>query len=365
MSKRDASTIIYRNDYRTRYINYVVKHNAKDQPFLNIVGGSGGANEASEVTKLTIGSTMVPNDEMDFLLNRNQGGAISRTSTLFIGPPIPHITVVAPTGIFMSDGSRFLYTIPLSESPVTYPAPIASLAVGPTGKVYVATATDIYENTPSGIVNMNITGLTNIITMVVGDKFYIVQDSEIFYAVENSPAESMAGSSSGFADGLGVFSQFKSPMGLALSSDLLWVSDTGNSLIRTITLSSPHIVETLAGNSIQYLDTHETANVGNRDGTGIHGESLLNYPQGITFANSTLFIADTGNNNIRALTNGALRTISGKFGSPPIYEQSPNGYLDTESINSLWDAPVSIFASGQFLYVSEPLNNAVRVVTIV
>jgi len=365
MSTRDASTIIYRNDYRTRYINYVVKQNAKDQPFLNILGGSGAANEASEVTKLTIGSTLVPNDEMDFLLNRNQEGPTTTSSTLFTGTQMPLQTVVTPSGVFMTDGSTTLYTIPPSLTPVIFPDPIVSLVVSPSGNLYVATETGIYQNTPSGVVNLNISGASNISAMVAGDKLYFAKGSQIYSAVGNSPATVVAGSSSGFADGIGASAQFNSPMGLALGSDLLWISDTGNSLIRTMTLSPPYIVSTVAGNCVQYIDASITDNVGNKDGSGIHGETLLYNPQGIAFANSTLYIADTGNNNIRALKDGTLRTISGRAGVPPIYEQSPAGYLDSPSGDSLWDAPVSISADASSLYVSEPLNNAVRVITLV
>lgn len=365
MSKRDASTIIYRNDYRTRYINYVIKQNAKDQPFLNILGGSGAANEASEVTNLTIGATLVPNDEIDFLLNRNQEGPTTTSSTLFTGTQMPLQTVVTPSGVFMSDGSSTLYTIPPSLTPVIFPAPIVSLVVSPSGNLYVATESGIYENTPNGIVSMAIGGLTNITNMVVADKFYVIQGSQIYSAIGNSPATLIAGSSSGFADGAGVFAKFNSPMGLALGNDLLWISDTGNSLIRTMSLSPPYTVTTVAGNSVQYPDANPTDNVGNRDGSGIYGETLLYNPQGIAFANSTLYIADTGNNNIRALKDGTLRTISGRPGVPPIYEQSPAGYLDSPSGDSLWDAPVSITADASSLYVSEPLNNAVRVIKLV
>ena len=53
MASRDASDVILRNDYRTRYLNYYVRQQAK-YVVLNILGGSGAANEASEVTYLTM-----------------------------------------------------------------------------------------------------------------------------------------------------------------------------------------------------------------------------------------------------------------------------------------------------------------------
>ena len=364
MSKRDASSVIYRNDYRTRYINYVTKHNAKAQPFLNIDGGSGAANEASEVIYLTIGSTKVSNAELASL--GPQLLDASRVTTMYTGPPIPIATVATPSGIFMTDGSSLLYPIAPTGPPIPFPAPIKSIAGDSSGNLYVATATAIYEYTSNGSIDMNISGLTNVSAMAVGDKFYIIQDSKIYSASSNSPAVLVAGSTAGVAvDGPGVSAQFNTPMGIALDSSVLWIADTGNSLIRTMSLTPPYTVATSAGNSTLFLNANVTDNVGNRDGTGIHGESLLYNPQGITVANGIVYIADTGNNNIRALKNGTLTTISGEVGSPPIYQQSTIGYLDTLTPAILWDAPVSIFSYKSALYIAEPMNNAVRVLTLV
>jgi len=366
MSKRDASSVIYRNDYRTRYINYVSKNNAKGQPFLNIVGGSDGANEASEVTYKIIGSTLVSNDEIASLLSLQGPIAVSITRTIYTGPPIPLNTIATAEGVFMTDGSSMLYPIAPRGSPIVFPAPITSLAVDPQGNLYVSTATDIYENTSSGIVNMNITGLTNVSAMAVGANFYIIQDSQIYLASSGLTAVSIAGSTASVGvDGPGASARFDTPMGIALDSTVLWIADTGNSLIRTMSLSPPYTVNTVAGNSVVYLNANPTDNVGNRDGIGIHGENLLYNPQGITLANGTLYIADTGNNNIRALKNGSLTTISGQPGPPPVYEQSPIGYVDTLTPSSLWDAPVSIFYYNSGLYITEPMNNAVRLITLV
>jgi hypothetical protein len=42
MAARDASDVISKNNYRTRYINYYVKKQNKVGAIINIVGGSGG-----------------------------------------------------------------------------------------------------------------------------------------------------------------------------------------------------------------------------------------------------------------------------------------------------------------------------------
>ena len=127
---------------------------------------------------------------------------------------------------------------------------------------------------------------------------------------------------------------------------------------------APYTLSTVAGNSTIFVNPNRTDNVGNRDGIGINGENLLYSPKGIT-GSTTFYIADTGNNNIRALTNETLSTLSGQSGTAPVYEFSPPDFLDGTPELSLWNAPSSIFLYKSSLYITEPLNHAVRVLTLV
>jgi hypothetical protein len=362
-SKRDASDVILRNDYRTRYINYYVKTQTKPPVIVNIDGGSDGVNQASEVTYLKIGSTNVLDEELQQLVPPPIIVPVTQVSTLFYnGSIVPRSTVATASGIYMTDGV-YLYSLP-SGIILPSPVPVRSLATDSSGVLYLATFTDIYQytsNTSSPIVS----GLSNIISFAVSSNFYILQggSSSIYMAESNASANVIAGSTPGFADG--VPGKLKLPQSLTLdpTGQTLYIADTENSLIRKMTTTPPYILSTLAGNTTEFFNPFPSDNIGNRDGDGIHGDTLFVYPQGITASPTGLYIADTGNNSIRALSfTGTLTTLAGQRGTEPTYDISPQGYTDGFPEPSLWNNPTSIFFNGSSLYISEPANNAVRLI---
>jgi sugar lactone lactonase YvrE len=293
---------------------------------------------------------------------------LSSVSTLYSSVPPPLATVVTEAGIFITDGSPTL--ISLSSTNITFPGPITSIATDLLGNIYVTTSSAVYQNGSNGIVNMNITGLNNITALAVNSNmFYMVNgDSQIYSAFNSSVATSIAGSVAGFADGPGSSAQFYNPEGIVLdpTSTNLFVSDTNNSLIRSVSTSPPYTVTTLAGNSTVFINPTPTDSVGNKDGNGTGSETLLFCPKGITVSPpGVLYIADTNNNNIRSLVNGNLLTVAGKPGVDPIYDISPPGYVDGVAGNALFTAPQSIFCYNSLLYVTEPSNGTVRVVKLV
>lgn len=370
MSKRDASDVIYRNDYRTRYINYYIKKNNTVNAIVNINGGSGAANEASEVTYLAIGRTEVPNEDLETLLRIPIPPPliVSTVSTLYFNIPPPLATIVTANGIYIIDGSSTLYN--LSYGNTTYPAPIRSIAVDPLGNLYVATATDVYEHSVSSFISMNISGLTNVSAMTVNaGTFYLVQGgSQIYTATGNTAATIIAGTTTGFANGPGSSAKFNMPGSIALdpSGMNLWIADTENSLLRAMSTIPPYTVTTAAGNDIMFLDPFPTDSVGNRDGYGNIGESLLYRPRGLAVSPSgVVYIADTSNNNIRSFINGYLLTIAGQPGSDPIYDFSPPAYVDGPTPSALFNTPTSIFYYNSSLYITEPTNGTVRVITMI
>jgi len=362
--KRDASVVTYRNDYRTRYINYYTNTRNTVSAIVNIVGGSGGANEASEVIYLKIGSTLVSNEELQ-VSAPVQPIPITTVSTLFYNPSIvPQSTIVTSNGIYMTDGTS-LYSLP-SATILPSPGPVRSFAVDPYGNLYIATPADIYQYTSNTFSSMNISGLSNILSFAVSSNFYILQEgsSVIYMAESNGNANPIAGSTPGFSDGSPGKLKFPQSLTVDPTGQSLYVADSGNSLIRIISTSPPYIVSTISGNSTAFLNPFLSDNVGNRDGNGVNGETLFNHPEGIAVSPNGLYIADTGNNCIRAMTfSGTVLTLAGQPGSDPVYDISPQGYEDGLPGSSRWNNPTSLFYYDSTLYITEPSNNSIRVVT--
>jgi sugar lactone lactonase YvrE len=112
----------------------------------------------------------------------------------------------------------------------------------------------------------------------------------------------LAGSSYGFADGMGSSAKFFSPLGLAVdSSGNIYVSDERNNKIRKITPAG--LVSTLAGSGAQ----------GFSDGIGTTAQ--FHYPFGIAIDNSdNLYVSDNYNSKIRKVTpQGMVTTIASVY----------------------------------------------------
>src|SRR5437867_1403147 len=101
------------------------------------------------------------------------------------------------------------------------------------------------------------------------------------------------------SEGSGAQASFKQPSGIAIdSSGNLYVADTGNNKIKSITPSG--LVKTIAGG------THE----GFANGAAL--QALFKEPEGIAVnASGVVYIADTQNNVIRRLENGVVSTFAG------------------------------------------------------
>jgi len=355
---RDASDVIRRNDYSTRYIGYTVKENNTVDAIVNILGGSGAANESSELIYLKIGCTLTSNTVVEQVAPRPPPRV--DTYQLFTGLGI----VFTPTP-YTFDGSSNLYTFSPSTS-TALPFAVTALATyGST--LYIASRSNLYTYSSGTPTNLNITNLSNINKVTVASNgFYFLQSgsSQIYFATSNSAATSLAGSTAGFAEGIGSVAQFNEPRGFTLdpAGQYLYIADTGNSLIRKMSTVAPYTVSTLAGNTTFFYNPFPTDSVGNRDGNGINGMSLLYSPYDITVTPEGVFyIADTTNNDIRALTsNGSLSTLGGVPGVDPVYDISPPGFSNAPGADGRWNAPVAITYFNSALYITEPLNNAIR-----
>jgi len=146
----------------------------------------------------------------------------------------------------------------------------------------------------------------------------------------------------GSADGTGTAALFHTPYGLVIYGTSLFVTDTGNSTIRTINVASG-VVTTFLG----------TAGVpGSADGTG--AAALFQSPCGITTDGSILYITDTANSTIRKvlISSGAVATLAGY---PGFF-----GSNDGTGTGARFYHPVGITSFVSVLYVTDTLNSTIR-----
>ncbi len=157
----------------------------------------------------------------------------------------------------------------------------------------------------------------------------------------------LAGSGSiSSANGIGVAAGFSSPSGVAVSSNgTLFIGDFGNSLVRTINLTTS-AVTTFAGTGVQGLLN------------GAAATAQFNGTANIVFDKSgNLFIADEQNSAIREIsTSGVVTTVAGS---------GLAGHLDGPAAAAQFDHPEGmIFDASGNLYVVESANNDVRKINL-
>ena len=155
------------------------------------------------------------------------------------------------------------------------------------------------------------------------------------------------GGGSGYVNGTGSAARFNEPWSLCIdSSDNIYVADRVNSVIRKITPAA--VVTTLAG---------DPGNPGFADGTG--SAARFFNPQGVAVDNSgNVFVADTVNQRIRKITPaGVVTTLagSGVFGLQ-------DGTLAAARFTN--PIGIAVTSSGDFLAVSDYLNNVIRGISI-
>ncbi|MDA9887899.1 NHL repeat-containing protein, partial [Flavobacteriaceae bacterium] len=152
-----------------------------------------------------------------------------------------------------------------------------------------------------------------------------------------------AGSTAGFADGIGTAAQFDYPHHIAIdTSGNLYVTDYNNHKIRKITPEG--VVTTFAGSGA----------LGDDDGTG--AAASFNKPTGITLdASGNVYVADGLNHKIRKITpEGEVSTLAG----------SAEGYEDGTGAAAKFNYPlgITIDTSGN-LYVADNGNHRIRKIT--
>lgn len=179
---------------------------------------------------------------------------------------------------------------------------------------------------------------------------YFVADSSnhaIRKVSTNGAVTTFAGSPglSGNQNATGTNAQFDTPSGLTFDpSGNLLVSDTGNNVIRQITVGGA--VSTFAGVS---------GSGGFLDGTS--ASALFNSPLGIVVSTEgVVFVADSGNHCIRKISNGTVATFAGY---PQVW-----GSADGSGTNAQFNGPCGLkFDAQGNLFVSDANNSTIRKIT--
>jgi DNA-binding beta-propeller fold protein YncE len=164
----------------------------------------------------------------------------------------------------------------------------------------------------------------------------------------------VTGGTAGSADGIGTAATFNGPSGMAADgAGNVYVADTYNHTIRMITPAG--VVTTLAG-------TAGTA--GSTDGTGDNGTTIgtatFNLPSGVAVSpdNSTLYVADYGNDTIRAI-NLAGRTVTTFAGTAGV-----SGSTNGNGTGASFDHPRDLVTdSSGNIYVADVGNQVIRKIT--
>jgi sugar lactone lactonase YvrE len=212
---------------------------------------------------------------------------------------------------------------------------------GSTGDTGAATSATL--NAPEGLA---VDGAGNVYIADTGNNRIRYVDA-LSGSISTVAGTGAAGYSGDFASPLTA--QFNDPTGLFLTpGGLLYVADTGNNVIRSIAFGYSPRVLTTAGASTPGF---------NGDG-GPATLAQLQSPKGIALdANGNMFIADTGNNRIREVTSsGLISTIAGQQGGGYIGD----GLASATELNG----PVGLAVdSGGTIYIADTLNNRIRAIS--
>jgi len=310
------------------------------------VGGAGaaigGVNAPFQTVVDSTGNLFIANSASHTILRVTPAGVVS----VFAGTSGSSGTTDAtgsaarfngPQGLAI-DSSDNLYvadTVNRRIRRITPGAVVTTVAgSGTAGSADNATGTSATFNKPNGVV-------------VVGTSLYIADETtrKVRAMSLTSPfaVTSPYGSgTSGSDDGNGTSATFSAPYGIATDGTDLYVSD-GNR-IRKITISTTAVL-TIAGSG-----TSGSAN--NATGTS----ATFNAPRGLAVSSGTIYVADSGNNRIRAVSTASPYAVT-------TYSGSTDGYTGRTVATALYSAPNSVSSGNGFLFVSDG-NNLIRRIVI-
>jgi len=257
-----------------------------------------------------------------------------------------YVRAYATNSVGTAYGNEFSFTTVLPVPIIQYSAAatynvntaITPLTVTNTGGIIannlagVSTFAGSAAGYTDGTTNAQFSQPSGVVTDSKGNLFVTDSSNNAIRKITPSGTVStFAGSTAGSADGQGTVAQFFRPNSIAIdANDNLYVSDTGNHLIRKITGTG--LVSTLAG-------TARTA--GFVDGTGTSAQ--FNRPFGLTLdVSGNVYVADNANNSIRKITPAGVVST----------------YFVVDNMLRTLDSPTAVaFDSAGKLFVSQASTN--------
>jgi hypothetical protein len=151
---------------------------------------------------------------------------------------------------------------------------------------------------------------------------------------------------SGIADGTGSSARFNSPQRVWSDNTNLYIADNNNHVIRKVVIATG-VTTTVAGLS---------GVPGSVDGVGT--DARFNYPSGIWGDGTNLYVSDATNHAIRkiVLATGAVSTLAGTLGV--------SGLTNATGTNAKFKLPWGLCGDGTNLFVADSGNNEIRQVVI-
>ena len=151
----------------------------------------------------------------------------------------------------------------------------------------------------------------------------------------------------GIDDGPRLTATLAQPSGLATDGTFLFWVDPESSAVRKLPLDGSGVVQTLVGTGLFDFG----------DADGPPDVAQLEHPQGITYANGLLYVADTYNHKIRSVDpeTGHVVTFAGS---------GLSSLTDGTGISAAFAEPGGIAAAAGRLYAADTNNHAVRIVDL-
>ncbi len=142
---------------------------------------------------------------------------------------------------------------------------------------------------------------------------------------------------------------FNEPTDLFIVDDVLYISDSGNNMIKKIENNQVSIV---AGVDTYLNEETQTQMGGDRDGNVTVAK--FDYPTGLFVVDDVIYVADSENNKIKTIKNGVVTTIAGT---------GEYGNQIGDALQATFDYPSSIVVKDGVIYVADMNNNSVKIIS--